>query len=99
MRFACLSLPRNGLDQTNLINMSTSQLNDTKPNDTQSQLQSIISENPLLQEKRFRFDANAGTVTMRGTVKSWYEKQMAQEALRNIDGIVQIENELTVEAV
>lgn len=86
------SSPRNGLDRTYRTEMSRSQLNDI-----QHQLQSVFNRHPHLQEKRFRFDAEEGRVVMHGTVNTWYEKQMAQEALRNIDGVRQIENELLVE--
>lgn len=34
---------------------------------------------------------------MHGTVKTWYEKQMAQEAIRNIEGVTRIDNQLVVE--
>jgi len=39
---------------------------------------------------------DAGRVTINGTVQSFFEKQMAQEALRNISGIESIENQLEV---
>ena len=63
----------------------------------ENQLQLAINEHPHLQQKRFRFNAKEGRITLHGTVKSWYEKQMAQEALRHIDGVTKIDNELTVE--
>ena len=37
-----------------------------------------------------------GRVTLRGVVASYYAKQMAQEALRHIDGVQEIANELQV---
>ena len=70
----------------------------TQLNDIQDQLQSVFNQHPDLQAKQFRFDAEEGRIIVQGTVKSWYEKQMAQEALRNIDGVTQIENELMVES-
>ena len=68
-------------------------------NAIENQLKLVIDQHPHLQEKRFRFNAKEGRVTMHGTVKSWYEKQLAQEALRTIDGVHQIDNELTVESM
>jgi osmotically-inducible protein OsmY len=35
-------------------------------------------------------------VTLKGVVSSYFQKQMAQEALRNVDGIHEIANELEV---
>jgi len=65
----------------------------------ENQLERIIHKHPHLQEKRFRLNAKEGRVTMHGRVNSWYQKQMAQEALRNIEGVTEIENMLTVESV
>ncbi len=33
---------------------------------------------------------------LRGTVKTYYHKQMAQEALRRVEGVDQIENQVEV---
>ena len=85
---------RNGLDQEHRTNMSS-----TFSNVIENQLQLAIQKHPHLQEKSLRFDTCEGRVTMHGSVKTWYEKQMAQEALRNIDGVIQIDNQLTVEAI
>ena len=71
----------------------------TQSIDIENQLKTIINQNPHLQQNRFHFDARVGRVTVQGKVKSWYEKQMAQEVLRSIEGVVEIDNELTVEAV
>ena len=45
---------------------------------------------------RLAIEASDGHVTLRGTVGSFYQKQMAQESLRAIDEIVTIDNELEV---
>jgi osmotically-inducible protein OsmY len=37
-----------------------------------------------------------GAVLLRGTVDSYFEKQMAQEALRSVEGITEILNQLEV---
>jgi osmotically-inducible protein OsmY len=38
----------------------------------------------------------AGYVTISGEVNSFYQKQMAQEAIRHVDGVQRIENRLEV---
>ena len=58
-----------------------------------------LEQNPHLAGRSLRFEAEQGRVTLRGTVHSYYQKQMAQEALREIDGIAQIYNELEVVAL
>lgn len=60
------------------------------------QVHSAIEGNPYLAGRRLRFEAEQGRVVLRGTVGSFYQKQMAQEALRKIGGIQHIENELEV---
>lgn len=55
-----------------------------------------IDHNPYLSHRNIRFETKAGHVTLRGVVGSYFQKQMAQEAMRNIDGIHGITNELEV---
>ncbi|MFM2095979.1 MAG: hypothetical protein RIS70_3103, partial [Planctomycetota bacterium] len=46
--------------------------------------------------QQLRFEAADGRVVLKGVVRSYFQKQMAQETLRRIDGIVFIENDLEV---
>ena len=55
-----------------------------------------IEGNPYLARRNLRFEAHQGRVVLRGRVGSFFQKQMAQEALRAIDGVAEIENELEV---
>lgn len=57
---------------------------------------SVIKSNPFLAGRQLRFEAQEGRITLKGVVNSYFQKQMAQEALRKIDGVVEIENELEV---
>ncbi len=41
-------------------------------------------------------DLDQGKVVIRGSVRSYYEKQIAQEAVREIEGVRVVENELEV---
>jgi len=43
-----------------------------------------------------RVDASEGRVVLSGSVRSFFQKQMAQEAIRRIDGVETIENLLEV---
>lgn len=52
---------------------------------------------PHLSQRCVAVQANAGTVRLEGTVHSYFEKQLAQEALRSIEGITAIENQLQVQ--
>lgn len=51
---------------------------------------------PYVPRKTLRFEAAEGRVTLRGVVHSYFQKQMAQEALRRIEGVDEILNELEV---
>lgn len=55
-----------------------------------------LNDSPYLIRRKLRFETSAGRVVLRGTVSSFFQKQMAQEALRRIDGVDAIENELEV---
>lgn len=57
---------------------------------------SAITTNPHLFGRTLRFEAESGRVTLRGVVRTYFQKQMAQEALRHVDGVEAIENQLEV---
>jgi osmotically-inducible protein OsmY len=55
-----------------------------------------LERNPHVPCRNLRFETSEGRVTLRGVVDSYFQKQMAQEALRHVDGVDQISNELEV---
>lgn len=57
---------------------------------------SILKANPYFSGRSLRFETESGRVTLRGVVRSYFQKQMAQEALRHVEGIDEIQNELEV---
>jgi osmotically-inducible protein OsmY len=59
-------------------------------------IHSAIKANPFISKRRLRFENRQGHVTLQGKVESYFEKQMAQEALRNVAGIDSICNQLEV---
>jgi osmotically-inducible protein OsmY len=65
----------------------------------ESRVASALHDSPHLtfpSRRQLRFEAAEGKVVLRGTVRSYFQKQMAQEALRHLDGIAEIENQLEV---
>lgn len=60
------------------------------------QIHHAIHTHPHLRQKMFHYEERQGRVTLQGTVSSYFQKQMAQEALRKIDGIQEIDNRLEV---
>lgn len=55
-----------------------------------------FSRNVSLSGRHIRVETHADHVVLRGFVRSYYQKQMAQEALRNIPGVRMIRNEIEV---
>ena len=61
-----------------------------------SQIKSALEQNPYFSGRNLRFETSEGRVALHGTVRSFYQKQMAQESLRRLEGVSQIENQLEV---
>lgn len=55
-----------------------------------------LNRNPHIPGRSLRFETDSGRVTLRGVVRSYFQKQMAQEAIRRVDGVDEICNELEV---
>ena len=60
------------------------------------QIRDAIQQNPHLLGRRVRIETHDGRVTLKGKVRTFYQKQMAQETLRNMAGVDRIENHLEV---
>jgi osmotically-inducible protein OsmY len=55
-----------------------------------------IATSPFLNGRTLRFETDGSRVVLRGSVKSYFHKQMVQEAVRKVAGVEQIENCLEV---
>ena len=62
----------------------------------QERIENALTSNPYVPGKRVRCRTDRGQVTLSGMVSSYFQKQMAQEAVRRLDGVRQIENLLEV---
>jgi osmotically-inducible protein OsmY len=60
------------------------------------QISDALSTNPHVPSQSVRFEAADGRVVLKGKVKSFFQKQMAQEAIRRLDGVQKIDNLLEV---
>jgi osmotically-inducible protein OsmY len=58
-----------------------------------------LRRDPYLARRNLRFENLEGKVKLSGVVQSYYQKQMAQEVVRRIDGVERVENDLEVIAV
>ncbi|HEY4235223.1 MAG TPA: BON domain-containing protein [Lacipirellulaceae bacterium] len=59
-------------------------------------IHSALSTSPYVPNRQVRVEANDGRVVLKGNVGSFFQKQMAQEAIRRIDGVQLIDNLLEV---
>lgn len=55
-----------------------------------------LSRSPYKLNRAFRVEAAGGAVKLHGQVQTFFEKQMAQEVARRLDGVEQVENLLVV---
>jgi osmotically-inducible protein OsmY len=55
-----------------------------------------IRTNPFVSGRTLRFETVGSRVVLKGSVSSYFQKQMAQEAIRRVDGVEQIDNCLEV---
>ena len=64
--------------------------------DLQLQVHFVLSRNPYVGHHNIRCEIVDEDVVLKGSVKTYYQKQMAQESLRKITGIRRVMNELSV---
>lgn len=62
----------------------------------QERIHTALEASPYISENHIRFEAEEGHVTLNGQVDSYFKKQMAQEAVRRVDGVAAIQNMLQV---
>lgn len=67
-----------------------------KTSGLESEVAQAIRNASHLVGHSLRYEAADGQVTIRGTVDSYFKKQMAQEAIRRVDGVEKISNLLEV---
>lgn len=58
----------------------------------------ILQKNPHVPHRNLRFETKAGHIVLKGVVRSYYQKLMAQEALLRVEGVEQVENQLEVQS-
>lgn len=66
------------------------------PTHLEQRVGEVIIRHPHLQQRQVFYRTDRGHVTLQGRVRSFFEKQMAQEALRSIPEVETIDNQLEV---
>ena len=59
-------------------------------------LHRALSSNPYVPSRQVSIEAADGHVVLKGNVGTFFQKQMAQEAIRRVDGVQLIDNLLEV---
>jgi osmotically-inducible protein OsmY len=59
-------------------------------------IHSALLTNPHVPNRQVRVETADGKVVLKGNVGSFFQKQMAQEAIRRVDGVQWIDNLLEV---
>ncbi|NOY42673.1 MAG: BON domain-containing protein [Planctomycetes bacterium] len=60
------------------------------------QVAGILGSSPYICRRQVQIEATDGNVRLEGTVSSFFQKQMAQEIVRRVDGVRSVENQLQV---
>lgn len=55
-----------------------------------------IKTNPYVNGRTLRFETEGSRVVLQGKVQSYFQKQMAQEVIRKVEGVEEIDNCLEV---
>lgn len=59
-------------------------------------VQSTLSRSPYFAGRNLRIELHDNDIVLKGVVNTYYQKQLAQESIRNIDGIRRIRNDIEV---
>ena len=66
------------------------------PENLEHRVSKAIKNAPHLLGQTLRCEARGSQVTLHGVVSSYFQKQMAQETLRRVDGVEEVTNLLEV---
>ena len=60
------------------------------------QVQGALSNSPYFSTREVQIETTDGHVRLQGIVGTYFQKQMAQELVRRVDGVEMVENKLQV---
>ncbi|HET8713576.1 MAG TPA: BON domain-containing protein [Gemmatimonadales bacterium] len=67
------------------------------PSDVKQRIKQALERAAEFDADHITIDVQGSTVTLRGTVRSWAERRDAERAARNVPGVTEVENKLTVD--
>lgn len=71
----------------------------SSPSNLREVVEVALTRSSALAGRNLRFEVHEDGVVLRGIVRSYYHKQLAQESLRTVSGVSRITNELEVVTV
>lgn len=66
------------------------------PSDVANKIEAAFKRHAEIDARRVTVEANGGKVTLRGNVRSWPEREQAQQAAWSAPGVVEVDNLLSV---
>ena len=80
------------------MNAMSLRIDENLDRDLERRVVSYLADRHLPGLRHLTVEAQAGTVTLRGTVHSYYEKQLSQQCCRRVAGVLKLIDAVDVAA-